>query len=123
MLLNAFVFYDCSTLWRLLPKQWNDQLWHRLFGGGCLTEYKYKTQANVNLDDESSKQRLKVIAKLGHKVNFQSSAQLAGSPPTQQNKNYLNSFEEKVYVREHFVAPDISMINFFFTKVRIIFCY
>jgi hypothetical protein len=46
VLINALVFYDCSTLWRLLPKEWNDRMWNILFGGGCLTEYKYRIQAN-----------------------------------------------------------------------------
>jgi hypothetical protein len=27
------------------------------------------------------------------------------------------SSEDKVFVREHFIAPQISMINFFLTKV------
>ena len=48
ILINAFVFYDCSTLWRLLPKEWNDQMWNILFGGGCVTEYKYRTHPNTN---------------------------------------------------------------------------
>ena len=47
LILNAFVFYDCSTLWRLLSKQWNEQMWNRLFGGGCQIEYKYKTPSNI----------------------------------------------------------------------------
>jgi hypothetical protein len=31
-------------------------------------------------------------------------------------KSSVNS-EEKVFVREHFIAPQISMINFFLAKV------
>jgi hypothetical protein len=42
LLLNAFVFYDCFILVRILNKQWNDNMWNCLFGGGCLREYKYK---------------------------------------------------------------------------------
>jgi hypothetical protein len=45
LLLNAFVFYDCSTLWRLLAQPWNSEMWGKLFGGGCKTEYKYKTSS------------------------------------------------------------------------------
>ena len=28
------------------------------------------------------------------------------------------SSEEKIFIREHFIAPQISMINFFLTKVK-----
>ena len=28
------------------------------------------------------------------------------------------STEDKIFIREHFIAPQISMINFFLTKVR-----
>lgn len=99
LLLNAFVFYDCSTLWRLLAQQWNSEMWGKLFGGGCKTEYKYKTVTNVrNLDSDSAKYRLKMNAKLGHVV----------TNTTQ---------EDKIFIREHFIAPQISMINFFLAKV------
>ena len=150
VLINALVFYDCSTLWRLLPKEWNDQMWNILFGGGCLTEYKYRVQPNpislgidhfktwinfnsiltftkffiVFLEDESSKQRLKVMKKLT-KVNFQSNSNyVASSPPKNFTLNGIGSGtaggsgEEKVYVREHFVAPEISMINYFLKKIE-----
>lgn len=43
LFLNAFVFYDCIILYRLLSKQWDCQMWNSLFGGGGLIEYKYKT--------------------------------------------------------------------------------
>ena len=43
LFLNAFVFYDCLILNRLLSKQWDCQMWNSLFGGGGLIEYKYKT--------------------------------------------------------------------------------
>jgi len=35
LLINSFIFYDCSTLLRLLSTQWNEQMWNILFGGGC----------------------------------------------------------------------------------------
>lgn len=44
LFLNAFVFYDCATLCRLMAKQWDCQMWNSLFGGGGVTEYRYKTQ-------------------------------------------------------------------------------
>ena len=47
LFLNAFVFYDCSILHRLLSKQWDNQMWNSLFGGGCLIEYKYKAPKNT----------------------------------------------------------------------------
>ena len=49
LFLNSFIFYDCSTLWRLLSNEWNDRMWSRLFGGGCLTEYKYRTQTHAKV--------------------------------------------------------------------------
>jgi hypothetical protein len=69
LLVNSFIFYDCSTLWQLVCIQWNEQMWNKLFGGGCLTEYKYKTQMSVkvSVDDENAKQRMKINAKLGHR--------------------------------------------------------
>lgn len=47
LLLNAFVFYDCSNLYRLLSKQWNDQMWNKLFGGASHIEYKYKYPTSI----------------------------------------------------------------------------
>jgi hypothetical protein len=49
LLLNAFVFYDCSTLWRLLAQSWDGEMWGKLFGGGCKTEFKYKTSGIRNM--------------------------------------------------------------------------
>lgn len=45
LLLNAFVFYDCSNLYRLISKEWNETMWNKLFGGACQLEYKYKYSA------------------------------------------------------------------------------
>ena len=42
LFLNAFVFYDCAILLRLISKEWNSQMWNSLFGGGGITEYRYK---------------------------------------------------------------------------------
>lgn len=106
LLINSFIFYDCSTLLRLLTTQWNEQMWNILFGGGCMTEYKYKTQqSKIVLDDENVKQRMKINAKLGHRpsVSYQT-----GSSPS-------NS-DEKIYIREHFIAPEINMINYFLNR-------
>ena len=41
LLINAMVFYDCSTLWRLLAKPWDETMWNRLFGGGCHSECRF----------------------------------------------------------------------------------
>lgn len=110
LLINAMVFYDCSTLWRLLAKPWDDSMWNRLFGGGCHTESRYKIQANLAIDDENAKQRMRVNNKLGYKLSFSTS-------PKQFSNTKLammsSGFEEKVEIRETFVAPEISMINFF----------
>jgi hypothetical protein len=123
LLINAFVFYDCSTIWRLLSKQWNEQMWNKLFGGGCQVEYKYRTTSSSipSMDDENTKLRMKMNAKLGHKLNY---AQMSSSPPGSQNMMQMaisvtsrDSSDEKVYIREHFVAPEISMINYFINKV------
>lgn len=116
LLINAFVFYDCSTLWRLLTKQWDDKMWNRLFGGGSQIEYKYKTQPNlIALDDESSKLRAKVNQKLGYKLGFSTSPNQNGNLASRM----INSVgEEKVEVKESFVAPEISMINFFLSNVK-----
>jgi len=74
----------------------------------------------VYKDDESSKQRLKVIKKL-NKVNFSATSNhVASSPPKNFSLNAgVGSAEEKVYVREHFVAPEISMINYFLKKTEV----
>ena len=105
LLLNALTYYDASTLWRLLSQQWNVQMWNKLFGGGCVIQFKYKTQkTSVNAfpaDDESAKQRLKMNARLG--------LALAA------NAN-VNQSEEKVYSREQFVPPELSMVNFFLAR-------
>lgn len=112
LLINAFVFYDCSTLWRLLTKPWSEQMWNRLFGGGCQIEHKYKASSTCQLmpDDENAKQRLKINARLGHKPSF-----VASSPPKSPRNNSIG--DNRVYVREVFVAPEISMINYFMSKV------
>ncbi len=117
LLLHAFVFYDSTCLWRLLSKEWNENMWNRLFGGGCLTEYRYKTStSHVSLDDENAKQRLRMNAKLGHRLNIvQSIPNNTNNSSNNNNPNKNN--DEKVYKREHFVPPDISMINYFLNKV------
>ncbi len=64
--LNAFVFYDCSILVRLMSKEWNSKMWNSLFGGGGLTEYKYKTSSTaVNMNSSSDVQRARMNARLG----------------------------------------------------------
>jgi uncharacterized protein (DUF486 family) len=47
LFLNAFVFYDCATLCRLMDKKWDCQMWNSLFGGGGVTEYRYKAQLSA----------------------------------------------------------------------------
>ena len=42
LLLNAIVFYDSASLFHLLSISWDVKMWNRLFGGGNITEYKYK---------------------------------------------------------------------------------
>ncbi len=114
LLLHAFVFYDSTSLWRLLSKEWNEHMWNRLFGGGCLTEYRYKTStSHISLDDENAKQRMRMNAKLGHRLHVGQSASNANNNSNNANK----AIDEKVYKREHFVPPDISMINYFLNKV------
>ena len=129
LLLNAFVFYDCSSLWRLLSKQWTETMWSKLFGGGCQVEYRYRAPAStIPCDDENAKQRMKINARLGHKL---SSFVPSSSPPNghallvrnnsssnnpNPSSNGGGGGEEKVYSREYFVAPEISMINFFLNK-------
>ncbi len=128
LLINAFVFYDCSTIWRLLSKQWTEQMWNKLFGGGCQVEYKYRAPSStIPVDDENAKQRMRMNARLGHKLgNFMPSSSPPSTsnlsnlmaPPNQNNVVRNNSSnEEKTYMREHFVAPEISMINYFINKV------
>ena len=53
------------------------------------------------------------------KVNFNANQNyVASSPPKNFSLNGVGGGgEEKVYVREHFVAPEISMIKYFFKKV------
>lgn len=118
LLINAMVFYDCSTLWRLLGKPWDESMWNKLFGGGCQIESRYKIQPNLitsSFDDENAKQRIRVNNKLGYKLSFSTSPKQLSS-----NKLTLNStFEEKVEIRETFVAPEISMINFFLSDPEI----
>lgn len=88
-------------------------MWNRLFGGGCLTEYRYKTStSHISLDDENAKQRMRMNAKLGHRLNI-----VQPMPNNNNNNNANKTSDEKVYKREHFVPPDISMINYFLNKV------
>lgn len=47
LFINAFVFYDCSIMLRLITKQWDSQMWNILFGGGGITECRYKTTQNA----------------------------------------------------------------------------
>lgn len=110
LLLNAFVFYDCFILVRILNKEWNDEMWNSLFGGGCLREYKYKRSNVKQFENENDKQRMKINAKLG----------LSGPYAPGNNNINANSTneEEKVYFREDFVPPEISIINFFINKVK-----
>lgn len=126
LLVNAMVFYDCSTLWRLLAKPWDDTMWNRLFGGGCHTESRYKTQASMitQLDsDEGAKQRMRVNNKLGYKLSFSTSPKQFGLGngigPTGSRIMMSSGGEEKVEIRESFIAPEISMINFFLSDVNI----
>ena len=65
--------------------------------------------AVLHLDDENAKLRLKINSKLGHKLNV----------AYQNSSNNRNGGEEKVEIRESFVAPEISMINFFLSDVSI----
>jgi hypothetical protein len=127
LLINAFVFYDCSTIWRLLSKQWTEQMWNKLFGGGCQVEYKYRAPSStIPVDDENAKQRMRMNARLGHKLgNYMPSS----SPPSTSSltanqmmnqsvaRNNSSTSEEKSFTREFFVAPEISMINYFINKV------
>ena len=53
---------------------------------------------------------MKMNARLGHRLNSISK----DTSPSQ-----VGSGEEKVYTREQFVPPEISMINFFLTRVRL----
>ena len=54
-----------------------------------------------------------------NKVNFApNSSALASSPPKSFSLKGVS--EEKVYVREHFVAPEISMINYFLKKTDLL---
>lgn len=122
LFLNAFVFYDCSTLLRLVSKEWNDQMWNKLFGGGGLTEHKYKTNSNnTKFENENDLQRMKMNAKLGHRLNSFTS-QSSTSPTNSSffnnsmkvNRNNSKTMdEEKIFVKESFVPPEISMINYF----------
>ncbi len=59
------------------------------------------------IDNENDKQRAKINAKLGLS-NF------AYSPG---NSNVYLAEEERVYFREDFVPPEMSIINFFINKV------
>ena len=65
-------------------------------------------------DDENAKQRMKMNARLGHRLNSISTSpsQVGGSSGGAGGAGG----EEKVYTREQFVPPEVSMINFFMTK-------
>ena len=58
------------------------------------------------------------------KVNFNANqTYVASSPPKNFSLNGVGvgaggGGDEKVYVREHFVAPEISMINYFLKKIE-----
>jgi hypothetical protein len=131
LLINAFVFYDCSTIWRLLSKQWTEQMWSKLFGGGCQVEYRYRAPSSTipSLDDENAKQRMRMNARLGHKLghfvpsssppsgsSLASHMAAASASGNNQAARTNSANEEKVYMREHFIAPEISMINYFINK-------
>jgi hypothetical protein len=82
----------------------------------------------ASIDDENAKQRMKINARLGHRPAFTISS-LASSPSSSPGGIATGSVgavdysgggsggEERVYVREHFVPPEISMINYFLEKV------
>ncbi|CAF0710194.1 unnamed protein product [Brachionus calyciflorus] len=113
LLINAFVFYDCSNLYRILSKEWKEKMWNKLFGGATQIEYKYKLSQNqISLDDENRKYRMKINARLGHRINSMSSSILNNN----QTQNQASSNDEKVYKREKFIPPEISMVNFFLNK-------
>jgi DmX-like protein len=115
LLINAFVFYDSSTLWRLLSQSWDNEMWNRLFGGGCITEYKYKTTVQPIQNDENSKQRMKLNAQLGH-YRVSSDNQMNNSVNNTSGGTTSGNVEEKSYIRERFLPPEINMINYFMTK-------
>ena len=73
---------------------------------------------------------MKINARLGHRPSFTLSL-LASSPGSTSTSggggggggagsvgapDYAG--EEKIYVREHFVPPEISMVNYFLEKVK-----
>jgi hypothetical protein len=91
LFLNAFVFYDCTTLCRLMSKQWDCQMWNSLFGGGGITEYRYKTPPSATrLENENDMHRLKMNARLGHRLG--SMSQISTSPT---NTSYINNAMSK----------------------------
>ena len=66
------------------------------------------------IEDESLKQRMRVNNKLGYKLSLSTSPKQFNS----SSKLMMNG-EEKVEIRETFVAPEISMVNFFLSDVII----
>jgi len=111
--LNAFVFYDCSILLRLVAKDWNSQMWNSLFGGGGLTEYKYRTTtAAVTASSTGDVQRARMNARLGL-------ASQASTSPVSQSPLASCVAEERTFVKESFVPPEISMINFLLSNGKV----
>lgn len=86
-------------------------------------DYRYRTQATLlaPLEDEGAKQRMRVNNKLGYKLSFSTSPMsgggLAGPAAASARMMMGGGGEEKVEIRESFVAPEISMINFFLSDV------
>lgn len=66
------------------------------------------------IENESLKQRMRVNNKLGYKLSLSTSPKQLNS----SSKLMMNG-EEKVEIRETFVAPEISMVNFFLSDVTI----
>lgn len=63
------------------------------------------------VEDEGAKQRMRVNNKLGYKLSFSTSPQYSSV------SKMLLGGEEKVDIKETFIAPEISMINFFLSDV------
>ncbi|XP_074651608.1 dmX-like protein 2 [Tubulanus polymorphus] len=104
LLIHALASYDANILYRLVAHPFNENMWSLLFGGGvkkCMPITKESGSSVVPPKDYMTKQRMKLHVKV------------FGPELVHGSKKE----DEKPTYKELFVPPEISIINYFMTKV------